>query len=189
MSDPTIDLSAHGMVALSRTSLRILRAALMREGGGGSEAATALREAGYLGADRIWGGFQTWLAEQRAPEPGSMSLEDFESYASAYFQTVGWGVISVGSLHDAVAVVDADDWSEADPDSALAAPGCHFTTGMLADFFGRVSDTPLAVLEVECRSTGSARCRFLLGAEDVMTYVYEEMDRGESYDAAVARIE
>jgi hypothetical protein len=56
---------------------------------------------------------------------------------------------------------------------------------MFADFFGRVADAPLAVMEVECRSAGSARCRFLLGSADVMTQVYDEMSRGTGYEAAV----
>jgi hypothetical protein len=60
---------------------------------------------------------------------------------------------------------------------------------MFADFFGRLSDVPLSVLEVECRSAGASRCRFLLGATDVMRYVYEEMKRGERYEAAAGRVE
>ena len=59
---------------------------------------------------------------------------------------------------------------------------------MLAGFFGYVADVPLAVLEVECRSTGSPRCRFLLGAADVMSHVYEDVERGVGYEEAVAGV-
>jgi hypothetical protein len=41
-------------------------------------------------------------------------------------------------------------------------------------------------MEVECRSAGSPRCRFLLGSADVMTQVYDEMSRGTGYEAAVS---
>ena len=56
---------------------------------------------------------------------------------------------------------------------------------MFADFFGRIADTPLAVLEVECRSMGAPRCRFLVGNAEVMEHVYEEMGRGVDYEEAV----
>jgi hypothetical protein len=59
---------------------------------------------------------------------------------------------------------------------------------MLADFFGRVADFPLAVLEVECRSMGAPRCRFLLGAADVMGHIYEDVERGVAYEEAVASV-
>ena len=90
------------------------------------------------------------------------------------------------ALDEAIAAVDSPDWGEAEPAQALDQPSCHVSTGMFADFFGRVADAPLAVLEVECRSMGSARCRFLVGSVEVMENVYEAMGRGESYEAAVA---
>jgi hypothetical protein len=92
-------------------------------------------------------------------------------------------------LRDAVATLDSADWGEADPASALEFPGCHFTTGMFADFFGRIADHPLSVLEVECRSMGAPRCRFLLGNVEVMEHVYEEMGRGVGYEEAVREVE
>ena len=57
-----------------------------------------------------------------------------------------------------------------------------------ADFFGRISDAPLAVLEVECRSMGAPRCRFLLGNSDVLQYVFTEVEKGVAYDEAVATL-
>ena len=56
---------------------------------------------------------------------------------------------------------------------------------MFADFFGRIADSPLAVLEVECRSAGAPRCRFLIGNAEVMGHVYDEMGAGQSYELAV----
>ena len=57
---------------------------------------------------------------------------------------------------------------------------------MFADLFGRVAGAPVAVLEVECRSAGAPRCRFLVGNPQVMEQLYDEMGRGVPYDEAVA---
>lgn len=187
MTDTSIDLAGHEMVAMSRAALAALRAALMRDTD--HQAAAYLREAGYAGGETVWASFVSWLAKTDSPDPADMTLEELESRASAYFRETGWGSLAISSLGGAVASVDSEDWGEADPASALDGPGCHFTTGMLADFFGRMGEEPLAVLEVECRSAGASRCRFLLGNAEVMTYVYEEMDGGTSYEAALALVE
>lgn len=187
MADTSIDLAGHEMVAMSRAALTALRTALLHDTG--PHAASYLREAGYAGGEAVWASFVSWLADTDAPDPADMTLGELESCASAYFRATGWGSLAIGSLGGAVAAVDSEDWGEAAPQSALENPSCHFTTGMLADFFGRMGDDPLAVLEVECRSTGAPRCRFLLGNAEVMTYVYEEMDGGASYEAALSRVE
>jgi hypothetical protein len=57
---------------------------------------------------------------------------------------------------------------------------------MLADFLGRLSDETIAVMEVECRSKGDARCRFLSATPDVLEKVYNEMTQGRSYEEALA---
>jgi len=182
-----LSLADHSMLALSRAALATLRAALLRDAG--PSAASYLQEAGYAGGETVFASFRDCLQESGHPAPDELSLEEFAARATEYFRDAGWGSLSVGSLRDAVATVDCEDWGEADPASALDSPGCHLTTGMFADFFGRVSDTPLAVLEVECRSTGADRCRFLLGNAEVMNFIFEEMERGAGYEAAVGEVE
>lgn len=174
------------MLVLSRAALSALRAALLRDSG--PAAASYLQEAGYAGGDAVFNAFRDWLHARGCAEPAELGLDEFQRLASEYFRSAGWGTLQVGALHGAVATVDSGDWREADPAEALDHPGCHLTTGMFADFFGRMSDVPLAVLEVECRSAGAPRCRFLLGNSDVMRYVYEEMERGAAYDDAVSRV-
>src|SRR3989454_1407749 len=51
---------------------------------------------------------------------------------------------------------------------------CFFTAGMLADFLGRLSEETVAVMEVECRSRGDARCRFLSATPEVLEKVYKD---------------
>jgi uncharacterized protein len=180
----TIDLAHHQMVALTRASLARLRAALVRDAG--PAAATYLQEAGYAGGEALSASFAAWCHDRGIDAPEDLDVSTFEQRASEYFRDAGWGSLSIGSLRDAVATLDSPDWGEADPDSALDHPGCHLTTGMFADFFGRIADHPVAVLEVECRSAGAARCRFLIGSAAVMTQVYDAMGQGVGYEAAVA---
>lgn len=183
----TITLADHGLVAVSRTAIAALRAALLRDAGPG--AAAALQEAGYAGGEAVFASFRAWLRAQGDGEPESLDFDTFQTRASDFFRLLGWGTLDVDSLHEAVATVDSEDWGEADPAEHLDHPGCHFTTGLFADFFGRVSDVPLAVLEVECRSAGAERCRFLLGNSEVMRFVYDAIENGEEYDAALAQVE
>ena len=183
----SIDLTQHGMVALTRASLAALRAALLRDAG--PAAAAYLQEAGYAGGEAVFASFSRWLEAQGLGVPEELTVDDFQLYATDYFRDAGWGSLQIAALHDAVATLDSRDWAEADPESGLDHPACHLTTGIFADFFGRVADNPLAVLEVECRSMGHDRCRFLVGSAEVMQYVYDEMGKGATYDAAVAGVE
>ncbi len=180
---PTVDLAPSQLVAFPRSSLAALRAALFRDLGGGF--AGCLQEAGYAGGEAVFAAFRAWLAARGAGDVESFDLKVFQARAAEFFRDAGWGGISVSSLHDVVAVVESVDWAEADPASGMEYPACHYTTGLFADFFGRTAAAPLAVLEVECRSTGSHHCRFLVGSAEVMGKLYERMAAGAMYaDAA-----
>lgn len=177
-------LAGSGMLALSRDTLATLRAALFRDLGG--DAAGYLQEAGYAGGAALFDAFTAWAAAHGYGPPESMAASDFPRYATEFFGDLGWGSLALGALGDAVATLDSADWGEADPNAAMEFPGCHLTTGMFADFFGRLAGTPMAVMEVECRSMGAPRCRFLLGSTESLHHVYDEMSRGATYEDAVA---
>jgi uncharacterized protein len=179
----TIDLTGSGMLAITRDSLFALRAALIRDTG--AAAAGYLQEAGYAGGGALFDAFRSWLVARGAGSPESLSVDAFQRHATEFFRCAGWGSLQVGTLDETVATLDSADWGEAAPDAGANQPSCHITAGMFADFFGRVADAPLAVMEVECRSAGSPRCRFLLGGTEVMERVYEEMSRGSAYESAV----
>jgi predicted hydrocarbon binding protein len=182
MSDMTLDLTGNGMVAMTRDTLTALRAALMRDTG--LAAAGYLQEAGYAGGGALFAAFGQWLARRKAGTPESLGVDRFQREATEFFRQAGWGSLTVGALHDTVATLDSADWAEATPDAPLDHPGCFLTSGIFTDFFGRVASAPLAVMEVECRSAGGDRCRWLLGSPDMMQHVYDGMSRGESYEAA-----
>jgi predicted hydrocarbon binding protein len=178
-----IDLPQNALVALTRDSLIALRTALFREVG--PTAASLLQEAGYAGGAAMYDAFGRWLASRGLGEPDALPATEFGLRATEFFHDTGWGAIELGVL-DAVATIDSPDWAEGDPASPLEFPGCYYTAGVFADFFGRLAAEPLAVMEVECRSMGAERCRWLVGSGETMQHVYDAMGQGVPYDQAVA---
>lgn len=181
-----MDMRAQGMRALGGATLDALRAALLRDDPYGG--ATLLQEAGYAGGEQLYGSFRAWLRARQDAEPNEVPVEEFAGLASEFFRDAGWGTFLLATGSEPVAVLDTTDWAEADPDARLPHPGCHLTTGMLAGFFASVGSAPIAALEVECRSAGAARCRFLLGAGEVLTQVFERVEAGAAYEEALAGI-
>jgi predicted hydrocarbon binding protein len=174
----TIDLPAAGMLGLGYEAVASLRDALLRDVG--PDAAGYLQQAGYAGGDAVHAAFTNWLAAAGHPAPEALDVAGFARLASEFFTDLGWGRFSFSS-GTPVATIDSPDWVEANGMSGMEQPCCHVGTGLLAAFFGRVGDQPLAVMEVECRSTGATQCRFLLGSADTMQEVWERMAAGESY--------
>jgi len=179
----TLDLPGNALVAMTRDSLAALRAAMFRDVG--PNAAALLQEAGYAGGQAMFEAFSKWLAERGLPAPESIAADDFGPRATEFFKDAGWGSIELGSL-ESVATVDSGDWAEGNPAFPLEFPGCYYTSGVMADFFGRLAGEPVAVMEVECRSMGGERCRFLVGSGATLQRVYEEMAQGVGYEEAVA---
>jgi hypothetical protein len=87
-----------------------------------------------------------------------------------------------------VITLDSTDWAEADPSLNIGFPACYYSMGLLADFFGRMAGAQLTCYEVECRSNGAARCRFLLGSAEVIGQVYQRMTEGVGYEQAVTEL-
>lgn len=183
---PSVPLAQSQLLALPVSSLAALRESLTRHAG--DAGASSLQEAGFAGGESIFGAFREWLAAGNLPAPESLPPEAFQEHAAAFFREIGWGSLAITPLHDVVAMVDSEDWAEAVPSTGAPYPSCHYTTGLFADFFGRTADAPLAVLEAECRSSGSHRCRFLVGSADVMGHLYERIASGVSYTEAAAEL-
>lgn len=175
-------LASTPLVALPRQSLAALRAALIRDLGGGY--ATYLQEAGYAGGEAVFGSFQEWLAA-RGENAEAVGFAEFQGLAAEFFRDAGWGTLAIGSLQDVVITLDTSDWAEADPSLNIGFPACYYSMGLLADFFGRLAGSPLACYEVECRSNGASHCRFLLGSAEVIGQIYQRMTEGVSYLDAV----
>lgn len=182
MPEP-IELIDGGLVAITRESLLTLRTALFRDLG--INAAALLQEAGYAGGQAFFEVFGTWLASRGLPSPESLPSTEFADRASEFLRSAGWGSIVMGTLESA-ATIDSSDWAEADPSRPMEFPGCYYSAGLLTDLFGRIIGEPVAVMEVECRSMGNDRCRFLVGAVDTIQRVYDAMGDGLTYEQALA---
>ena len=148
----------------------------------GDLSADAIRDAGFHAGVALYDGFSAWLADRGEYGPEVLEDAHFSAMVSEFLEAAGWGEVSISNISDAVVALDADRWGEADGSGA----GCLVSTGLLSGFFGRLADAPMAVLEVECRTTGDSRCRFLLGSSDVLGYVHEAMTRGIPYERAAA---
>ena len=142
----------------------------------------AVRDAGYHAGQALYESYAAWLGERGETAPESLDDARFASLTGEFFSDFGWGQLRFTSLSDAVIAIDSNDWAEADGYGG----GCHVSTGLFAGFFGRLASAPIAVLEVQCRASGDANCRFLLGSIDVLAYVHEAMGRGIPYERAAA---
>lgn len=182
----TLTLANSTLTALPHASLKALRASLVRDLGDGFAA--VLQDAGYAGGDAVYGAFAEWCARRGEDAPDRMSYAMFQQSAAQFFTDAGWGTVTMTPLGDAAVALDSPDWSEADPAAQMPYPACYYSAGMLADFFGRVAGNALGCLEVECRTAGAARCRFLLASGDVIGHVYQRLTEGVGYEAALREL-
>jgi predicted hydrocarbon binding protein len=168
-----IPLAASSLVALSPRSLHALRDRV---------GAQALQEAGYAAGEATYRAFAAWLPQASGVEhPSELAAPRLAEMLSQFFTALGWGAVLVAPIGDAAVAVDAAQWAEAAPDARLQYPSCFFTSGLLADFMGRLAEASLAVMEVECRSKGDAQCRWLVGAPETLSSLYEHMTQGADY--------
>ncbi|HET7426633.1 MAG TPA: V4R domain-containing protein [Gemmatimonadales bacterium] len=169
---------------LGRKVIHQLRAALERDTG--LQAASYLQEAGFAGGEELYEEFAAWLRATRGVErPTDLDAQFLNEALSTFFADQGWGALSTQTLGGAVLALDSSEWAEASDEGRGEFPSCHLTCGLLADFFGRLSDGLVAVMEVECRSRGDARCRFLAGAPETLSALYDRMAQGTSYADAL----
>lgn len=167
------------VLGLGSRMLHRLRSVLERDLG--DQAAQAMQEAGYAAGDELYDAWTGWLAERTGvTDPGELDERHLSQQLGAFFAGLGWGHLSVTRLGAALAV-DAEEWAEADPLSGSSAPSCHVTSGMLAGLLGRLAAGHVAVMEIECRSRGDERCRFLAGAPETLQAVYDGATAGRDY--------
>ena len=138
-----------------------------------------LQEAGYAAGEGL---FKAFTAVNSATD---LDADMLGEALSEFFTSGGWGSVTVSPVGIGALALDSTDWAEAEPGTAQS-PMCFFSAGMLADFLGRLSDETVAVMEVECRSRGDERCRFLSATPEVLDKVYNEMTAGRSYEDALS---
>jgi predicted hydrocarbon binding protein len=174
----------HATLRLGRRVIHQLRAALERDTG--LQAAGYLQEAGFAGGEELFREFGDWLVGTRGVEhAGELDVQFLSEVLAQFFSEQGWGALTATRLGPAVLALDSAEWAEASDESRGEFPSCHLTCGLLADFLGRLSDGLVAVMEVECRSRGDARCRFLAGAPETLSALYDRMAQGSGYADAL----
>ncbi|MEE8061820.1 MAG: V4R domain-containing protein [Gemmatimonadales bacterium] len=174
--------TATTFLGLSPRALHTLRASLERDHG--LSTAAYLQEAGFAAGRDTFEAFQTWLERTRQVGTEELDAAFLEETTSAFFGEHGWGTFTFSPLSEAVMAIDSSDWAEATNGASSQYPCCHVSSGLLADFFGRLAGETVAVMEVECRSRGDDACRFLMGSPDTLATVYERMAEGVSYAEA-----
>ncbi len=165
---------------LGRRVIHQLRASLERDTG--LQAATYLQEAGFAGGEELFNAFGEWLARSRRVErPADLDVEFLGEVLGEFFADQGWGRLDATPLGPAVLALDSTEWAEALDERQGEFPSCHLSCGLLADFLGRISQGLVAVMEVECRSRGEPRCRFLAGSPETLSLLYDRMSQGAGY--------
>ncbi|NIR45092.1 MAG: hypothetical protein GWN99_11965 [Gemmatimonadetes bacterium] len=150
----------------------------------GKDAVRALREAGRrLAADA-----EVILTERGGVPLPALSMNDFWEQLNRYFEDSGWGHVEHEALGNGVGAVVARGWAEADPNESRGAPGCHISTGLLAELLTRAVGQPVAVMEVACHSQGDDVCRFLFGAPTVLLLVHRKLAQSASLEDALAAL-
>jgi hypothetical protein len=168
---------------VGRATLRALRQSLLTHAP--DQAVTVLQETGYASGEGVFQSFAAWLRTTHGVgDPDELDAAQLNDVLGGFFRTTGWGTLAIAPLGTGALAVDSPDWVEADPGTAQV-PMCFFSAGLLADFLGRLSGEPVAVMEVECRSRNDERCRFLSAAPETLERVYEEMTAGRSYEEAL----
>ena len=167
-------------IALPALGLTKLRLAL-REEVGPVAAVHALHSAGFASGGELFEQFRRGL-EGPVQE---LSEDELWRRLSSFFQQRGWGGLAHRRVHPGVGLLESADWAEAVPGTE-EQPQCAFSTGLLSNFLTLLAGSPVAVLEVRCRSRGDERCGLAFGSEATIQRLYERLLEGDGLDQALA---
>jgi hypothetical protein len=171
------------VLGLGRKGLHALRHALSSPP---TDPATFLQETGFGAGEDLYALFVRWLpGVAGVTDPSELDAAVIGDVLSDFFQSLGWGSVTVEKLGEAGLTVDSADWAEAEPGTNAAAPGCFYTSGLLSNMLGKLAGADVAVMEVECRSCNDARCRFLAGSPETLQTIFEAMTKGKDYRQAM----
>jgi predicted hydrocarbon binding protein len=151
-----------------------------------SVAAVCLQEAGYAAGEQMYESFRAWLPTfASVQDPAELDASALGDVLSAFFEELGWGQLTIAPAGRTALAITSPNWAEAEPGENVSLPSCYIASGLFADFMGRLSGTPVAVMEVECRSMNQPHCRFLVGAPETMEAVYDALASGSDYESAL----
>src|SRR6266540_2670765 len=119
MTIPAHSTTAGDGLTIGRAALRRLRQSLLRDA---SEAAVPiLQEAGFAAGEGVYHAFCAWLpARTGVARPEDLDAAQLSEVLSAFFQSAGWGTVTVAPLGAAALAMDTGDWAEAEPEIGRA---------------------------------------------------------------------
>lgn len=168
--------------SIAPSSLHRLRRRLLAAGPG--VAAEILQEAGFASGEAL---FNEWRSRVSArtgiDDVGRLDASWFGPMFAEACDSLGWGSLTVAAVADRAVLFSSRDWKEAEAGGS-EHPACYFTCGCLAAFLTAQAGTTLAVLEVECRSSGADQCRFLAGSAETLAAVYDLIAAGGNWREA-----
>lgn len=181
-----VDPDRHEPVAsIPGSALRTLHRALSHEAGP-ELAARAVQAAGAATGDLLFESLTSpEAAGVEAEDLRRLPLEEFWDDILEFLSDLGWGSLEHEAIHPGIGALSAPDWIEADPAQSTSGPRCFFASGLLSGLLGGVAGRPIAVLEVECRSAGDDRCRFLFGDEAVLGRVRAGLEAGRELSSTL----
>jgi len=184
-SAPAFDPSRRAQLVVAPASLLALHAALAAALG--PAAAATLQAAGYATGQEHASALHDWLAERGDGALESLALPAFGERLRSFFRELGWGELALHT-NGPVSEVEVRRWAEWQARGEGEAPACHFTTGMLAGFFGALAEHPLAVLEVEPGEATEGAARFVVGNEQLLNDLFDRLQQGDDADSAIAAV-
>jgi V4R domain-containing protein len=171
-------------VALGKGGLLHLRNTLLASQS--PDATAQLQGAGAAAGSELFQAFCAWLPGYAGVNrPEDLDASRLDDILGAFFRNAGWGSLTMAPLGGMVLAFDSNDWVEASPGADLGVPSCYLTTGLLTSFLTALSDAPVAVMEVECRSKNDGRCRFLSGSPETLQSLYDQLLAGRAYQQAL----
>src|ERR1019366_8596704 len=170
--------------AIAPASLHRLRRRLLAAGPG--VAASMLQDAGFATGEALSAAWRARVLERTGVhDADQLDANWFGPLLGELCDSLGWGTITSTAVTDRALLMSSSDWAEAEL-ASTEHPGCYFTCGCFAAFLTAQSDAPLAVLEVECRSSGGSQCRFLAGSAEMLAGVYDLVAAGRDWREAFA---
>lgn len=170
--------SAIGEVAVPATVFTALRREL-GDAAGDLPIIHALHAAGYATGSEAAGLVRTALGG----DPDGVGRKAFWRRLCGFFARRGWGTLVHEEGNEAVGLLVSSDWVESGGQDAPG--GCSFSSGFLSGVLTALAGGAVAVLEVECRGRGDARCTFAFGSETAIHEVYGEMLEGADLAGAL----
>ncbi len=174
------------LVGIGKQALHASRKTLAQRMG--ETAPDCLQQIGYASGPELFEHFAGWLREEAGvARPADLDADGLADVVAGFFESTGWGTLRVERTGPRGLTLTSSDWAESEPGAGEEYPSCFLSAGMLADFLTRLAGgETVAIMEVECRSRGDARCRFFAGAPPTLEAVYAALSEGRDYETVFA---